>query len=391
MPTAHAWRLLFVLKASALNRGMQTGSENLAWRLAERGLEIHVLCGGTRPARHGFAVPPGVAYHFTGGDGLPGDHVRLYRELRATIAFDAVIGWIRNLTPLAVLEQAGSDRPVFVANEGDLSRPRRPTLARRLVAALVEKTQTAAQAWRGELPGIERIAGVAAISRVVQDNVTGAYGLPLARTVVIPRGIDHDFLRPAPGKDYAATNRPPRLLFTGNIVKSKGLGDVVEGLRHVAMPVELVLCGNHQAYLHELEARIAEIGAGHTLTWAGALDRDALLGQLQAADVFVFCSWSEGLGKSLLEAMACGLPVVVSDIRAFADIVRDHENGFVVPLGDARRIGQAIDAYVGDPALRASCGRNARLTIETRFNAASEVDAWLRFLARQLGAQPWQR
>ncbi len=391
MPAAAAWRLLFVIKASALNRGMNTGIENLAWKLAGHGLEIHVSSGGSTPIEQKREVPQGVAYHFTGGDGMPGDHADLYRELCSTLEFDAVIGWIRNRAPLALLEQAGSQRPRFIANEGDISAPRRQSWKRRarvLLAAVVRGEQSIAGAWHGSKAGTERISGVGAVARPVQDSVVRAWGIPRERTTVIPRGIATAFFQPLPSTDYAALQRPPRLLYTGNIIESKGVGDIVEALQEVATPVELVLCGNEKGYLAHLHQRPAEIGGGHKLTWAGALPPEALLGQLQRADIFLFCSWgvTEGLPKSLSEAMACALPVVVSDFEAFADVVTDRENGLVVPLPDARRIAAAISAYLADPVLRARCGQNARRTIEARFSAAAETEAWLAYLARQLDA-----
>ncbi|MGM0520095.1 MAG: hypothetical protein ACQERD_10675 [Campylobacterota bacterium] len=62
-------RVLFVVTNSALNRGMNTGLENLAWGLAERGVEIHVLSGGNRPKTHKYDLPQNVYYHFTGLSG----------------------------------------------------------------------------------------------------------------------------------------------------------------------------------------------------------------------------------------------------------------------------------------------------------------------------------
>ena len=75
-------RILFVMKGSALNRGMNTGIENLAWKLADFVYEIHILAGGSEPFQHRYHIPSNVTYHFTGGNGSPGEHTDYYFRLR---------------------------------------------------------------------------------------------------------------------------------------------------------------------------------------------------------------------------------------------------------------------------------------------------------------------
>ncbi len=189
---------------------------------------------------------------------------------------------------------------------------------------------------------------------------------------------------------------PPRLLFTGNITKSKGLGDVAKALSLVRSPVEWVLCGKDQGYLATLRNQIKDCNVNHRLTWAGTLYPDALRTQVHTSDCFVFCSWSEvetgsgwgeGLGKSLLEAMSCGLPVIVSNIQTFQEIIVDGQNGLMVPVRDPRGIARAIEAYLSNPHLRVHCGLNARKTIENGFDKQAEIEAWRAMLdSKSVGA-----
>lgn len=374
-------KLLFVLKGSALNRGMNTGIENLAWQLAENGAEVHILSGGSQPARHSYCLPSSVSYYFTNGNGAPGDHINLYTQIRREQHFDAVIGWIRNIGPLAALEPINSNRPRFIANEGQITNS---NFFRRLRLNL-KNFRTALNKRNLPLKAALRIImnndgaymdSLVAISQAVKENIEKVYGIPGERVLVMPRGVDTDFFHPSNDNDRSILSDPPRLLFSGNITKSKGLGDVAEALAMVKQPIEWVLCGNDKGYLQQLQDTIESIDTNHRLTWAGSLNPEALRTQIQCSDIFVFCSWSEGLGKSLLEAMSCSLPVIVSNINAFRDVVVDHENGLVVTVSDPYRIAEAINAYLNDPELRTRCGLNARKTIKQAFNKHTEAAAW---------------
>ena len=377
--------LLFVLKGSALNRGMNTGLENLAWGLAQRGLRVDVLSGGPQPTRNPYDLPKGVRYHFTGGTGSAGDHVATYRRLRERVSIDTVVGWIDNLAPLADIESANPRRPRFVANEGQLHGRFTPPGRRSRIRALVAKAfkpapMTPSARFRARQAAASRMDSIVAISRTVRNNLWQTYAISPDACVVIPRGVNTQLFRPARHQHLQEVRTPPRLLFTGNITAQKGLGEVADALEQLRTPVELVLCGKDQGLMPHLQRRFHAKRMRHQLTWKGPLSTRQLVRQLQLADIFVFCSWCEGLGKSLLEAMSAGLPVVVSNISAFRELIRNQENGLIVPRGDSRSIRDAIDAYLSDPVLRATCAQNARETVIGSFTVTHELDRWLHTL-----------
>lgn len=93
-----------------------------------------------------------------------------------------------------------------------------------------------------------------------------------------------------------------------------------------------------------------------------------VLPYLRAADLFVLTSDNEGLPLSVLEAMACGVPCVVTDVGGNAEIVRDEECGFVVPPRSPSRIAEAILGLLRDPQRRSAMGLVARDRVTTQFD-----------------------
>jgi phosphatidylinositol alpha 1,6-mannosyltransferase len=85
-----------------------------------------------------------------------------------------------------------------------------------------------------------------------------------------------------------------------------------------------------------------------------------------SADVFVFPSTTETLGNVVLEALASGVPSLVSDRGGPQDLVNDGENGFVLPANDAVRLADAVELLVRDPALRARMSAEARRSARSR-------------------------
>jgi glycosyltransferase involved in cell wall biosynthesis len=371
---------------------MNTGNEDLAWALAEAGIEVHILAGGMKPEEHSYKIPPKVFYHFTEkspGTAEPGDHVDLYRELTRQFDFDFVIGWLLNLEPILRSRTTRAEGPIFIANEGYISKDRRPMRSRlkHSVAALFGHKFTRARgrgpisAWKGLASVGQYVDFAVPISRTVMKNCQEFYGIPAEKCRVIYGGVDLSVFAPDPKIDRRELGNPPRLIFTGNIIASKGVMDVVDALQLVDTPVELVLCGRDlDQMVQEVGPRLDAGNKGHTLIYKGSLGHDALATELKSADMFVFCSWTEGLGKSLLEAMACGLPVIVSDIDVFNEFMVDGQNGLVVPVKDPHSIAEAIMRFLVDPDLRDRCGKGASRTMQD-FSITNEASAWIDLFA----------
>jgi colanic acid/amylovoran biosynthesis glycosyltransferase len=98
--------------------------------------------------------------------------------------------------------------------------------------------------------------------------------------------------------------------------------------------------------------------------------------QLQAADVFVLSSLSEGVSNAVLEAMACGLPVVTTAVGGMGEVVTDGIEGFLVPARDSGAISQALAELWPQPKLRRRMGESGRERIQKDFKLDDQVTAF---------------
>ena len=89
---------------------------------------------------------------------------------------------------------------------------------------------------------------------------------------------------------------------------------------------------------------------------------------LEAADMFILPSYSEGMSLSLLEAMAAGIPVVASDIAGNRALVTHDQSGLLVPARDVRGLSAAIVRLMEQPAIRSSLGSRARQEVQAKYS-----------------------
>jgi glycosyltransferase involved in cell wall biosynthesis len=112
----------------------------------------------------------------------------------------------------------------------------------------------------------------------------------------------------------------------------------------------------------------------------GQLDPQLVLTHLQLADAFLLSSLSEGLSNAVLEAMACGIPVVTTDCGGMREAVTDGVEGFVVPLRNAEALAKALQVLAGDRSLRERMGLAGRARIVREFGLTHHVKQWLELL-----------
>ena len=215
---------------------------------------------------------------------------------------------------------------------------------------------------------VGQVDGLVAASVVERRALIAEYGAESSRTTVIPCGVDTELFRPG-DRDVArarvGAGDAPLVLYVGRIAPIKGLEtllDALAQLRARGSAVRLLVVGGeadeptdgHEA---EIRRRVDTLGLREVVRFAGAQPQEALRDYYVAADVTVLPSYYESFGMVVLEAMACGSPVIGSRVGGLTTTIRDGVTGFLVPDGDAGALAERIDALVGDTDLRFRLGR----------------------------------
>lgn len=156
--------------------------------------------------------------------------------------------------------------------------------------------------------------------------------------------------------------RPLRVLFVGALVQHKGIGDLLDAVDGMGSRVELTLVGRRFRPNARVDA------ACRRWRWRESLAHDEVLNWMLQSDVLVLPSLGEGFGLVVTEALACGLPVIVTPHVGASDLIRDGQEGFVVPIGSADTIAERLRALDGDRALLAAMSRRAQ--------AAAAANSW---------------
>ena len=211
-------------------------------------------------------------------------------------------------------------------------------------------------------------------------------GVPAARAVTVHEGIDLERVEAAPPANlHAELWLPHQAPIVGNVaalVAHKGQRHLVEAARLVLPQVpdaRFVIAGEGELR-PALERQIKDHHLEKHVLLAGF--RPDVLSLHKAFDIFVMSSVTEGLGTSLLDAMAAGKPVVATTAGGIPEVVVDGETGFLVPPRDHDAMAGAIVTLLKDDALRQRMGEAGRARVRRIFSADRMVQDTLRVYQR---------
>ena len=207
-----------------------------------------------------------------------------------------------------------------------------------------------------------RLREVICISSMVQSEIHERFGLPRERLPVIYNAIDPALFNPGLAAHRSKLRAALRIaddacvfLLVGSEYARKGVARALEALASVPPPAHLLVVGRDRHPSRYL-ALAHRFGVTRRATFAGPqLDPRPYYG---AADVFVLPTLYDALSNAVLEALACGLPVVTSDRCGAGELVRAHDAGAVCGARDIGALAAAMTALMGRDA-RARAGRNA--------------------------------
>lgn len=201
------------------------------------------------------------------------------------------------------------------------------------------------------LKGLQRATQVFSVSESLK-NLVVARGASPAKIEVVGNGVDTIRFSPRDrASARAALGLPPAapvLISVGGLVPRKGFHRVIELLPQLRQRfpelVYLVVGGasSEGDIRTELERQVADLGLQSAVRFLGPRPPEALAELLSAADLFVLATSNEGWANVFLEAMACGLPVVTTDVGGNREVICDSNLGIVVPFGNAQALAAAI-------------------------------------------------
>lgn len=205
-------------------------------------------------------------------------------------------------------------------------------------------------------------------------------GLPQAAfRLIAGAGIDTTVFFPTESR----TLKAPVVMFAGRLLRDKGVHEFVDAARLLKAEgnglaeVKFVLVGDVDPENHTSLSPAAVISwqSEGIIEWWG--QRDDMAATLNQADIVVLPSYREGMPKVLLEAAACGVPVVTSDVPGCRDALRPDVTGLLAQVGDSHSLAKAIKKLLLDPGLRSQMGVAGRILAEDCFRIESVVEAHL--------------
>jgi glycosyltransferase involved in cell wall biosynthesis len=253
--------------------------------------------------------------------------------------------------------------PVLISSRRDMGFQRqfKHDVAYRLMAPLFDQIHTVSEAVRDYT--------------IRQDRVAPD------RVMCIPNGVDLNSLSshfdPQFRVRYGLENASHLIAGVGSVKPIKGFDVLVRAAAIVCRKFPqavFAIAGatQDQRYFEELLALVSSLGLEANFRFLGRIDPPFSL--LQASDVFCHVSRSDGLSNALLEAMAAGLPCVLSRVGGNPEVVEDGASGMLVPPGDPEAAAGRLLELLRDAPLRRRMGERSRSIVQKRFTAEHMVN-----------------
>ena len=218
------------------------------------------------------------------------------------------------------------------------------------------------------------------VSRAVMQDVAEYYGVDRDKIRVVYNGIDPRLFSPSGGgplpPELAHLQGKRLILFVGHFGLRKGIFYAIRAMKRVRSEfpdAHLVCVGGTPAWLGPndyrlvLEREMSRNGVEDCVSLLNAVQNTELAGFYRHSEVFVLPTYYEAFPKVVVEAMACGKPVVATKTGGIPELVKEGESGFLVPYGSTDAISERLIMILGDARLRGAMGRRASEIVEKEF------------------------
>jgi glycosyltransferase involved in cell wall biosynthesis len=209
-----------------------------------------------------------------------------------------------------------------------------------------------------------------------QQFFGAVFDIPAARCPIVRNWTATPVLLRVGAERSYKPRSPLAILFVGWLTEAKGLSELLTAFRGVALSqsvdCQLWLAGEGAAS-SSARAWAVDSGLADRVHFLGWVDEQEKTAAFTAADLFVLPSHVEGLPNALIEAMACGLPVITTPVGVIPDVIAHGENGILVPPKNPAALRAALEALLDSPAERERLGRAAYATAAMRFGLEDAV------------------
>lgn len=308
-------------------------------------------------------------------------------------------------------------KPLFTSLDLDIIHSHMGNLPAPLTAHLVSKKNktpiivTYHADWIGGFGGLIRRSCVFVFNKIICNNLLSQSDLIIAlsdyqvnesthlskhanKILTIPNGINLNEFEENISKNECREklNLPLNkkiILFVGSLTPRKGPHILIQAMKKVisTIPDSYLIFVGDGTLKTDLNDLANNLNLGNDISFVGFVDEKSKLLYYKASDIFALPSFHESFGIVLLEASACGLPLVVSDLEAFKAIINDGQNGLFTKMGDDDDLADKLIYLLKNDDVRVKMGNNARSNV-SEFSwdkvAESTEKAYLKLISDKL-------
>ncbi len=211
---------------------------------------------------------------------------------------------------------------------------------------------------------------VLSVSEDLKNHIVNL-GISEDKVSVVPNGVDIEKFKPA-GKEYARNmlNLPQDkkiVLFVGALKKIKGVDYLIEAAKSfLDTNISLYMVGRDDGMKKSLEKRAHELKIDNHIKFTGPVNHEDIPLWLSASDILVLPSLSEGRPNVILEAFACEVPVVATNVGGVPELMINGETGYIVPAKNQMELSEKVNKLLVDRNIRIKMGKFGRMTIIQR-------------------------
>ncbi len=197
---------------------------------------------------------------------------------------------------------------------------------------------------------------VVCVSANMHNELSMLYPFARHKLKIIHNGVNQGLLDIH--RHTKSIDHPLKLITVGSLIPRKSINTIITAVADCDN-CTLTIVGNGSEQ-KQLKAQTRQVGIEERVIFKGALAQQEVFSELAKADVFILASKSEGRPNVVIEAMAAGLPVIVSKIDAVSDFVKPEKTGLLFDVGNPHQLAQGIQQLMSNPGLRLTLGEAGR-------------------------------